>query len=340
MKNYIIFFYFTLLSCFTQKMQAQQLSTSDNNIVKDIKSVIKSFAETAPASFDSLINYGDGLIAKDTNLLLYNAYPTLALHADKYTVFNYYNDSIYLYNTVFENKKTVLLFDKAIADLILFKGGSNNWKTVFQKNILDNDSVTYLLYKNKRIAFYQKTNDNSLLRLAFINTENTTEKDQADTKNDTKFLNDLDEKVDNVDVIFYNNNKEKIESIQNGLAYITINCKILFVKEIENKIIKKEADVYYKVKPINKMYAQNYFGIKKLSDSAIYYVCSYTNSNEVALATAAVYNLPELKNSKWILLKFIGKDNNLIQKLYLDEVEVGYTIYNKQRNQFLIFLKK
>lgn len=321
-------------------MQAQQLSASDIDIVKDIKSVIKSFAETAPVSFDSLINYGAGLIAKDTNLLIYNAYPTLALHADKYTFFNYYNDSIYLYNTLFENKKTVLLFEKVIADLLLVKGSSNNWKTVTKKNIVDNDSVTYLLYKNKRVAFYQKTSGNSLLRLAFINTESTTERDQTDTKNDRKFLNDLEEKVDNFDVVFNDNDKEKIASIQNGLAYITINCKSLFVKEIENKFSKKEADVYYKVKPTNKMYAQNYFGIKKLKDSATYYVCSYTNSNDVALAITAVYKLPELTNSKWILLRFIDKEYGLIQKLYFDGVEVGYTTYIEQNNQFFIFLKK
>ncbi len=160
-----IFFSF-FISCTFLHTQAQQYAATDNKILNDIEAFIITTAASDTNNYKNLINYGEGLIAKDTNVLLYNAYPTATLHADRYSVFNYFNDSIFLYNCLYENKNNVLLVIKAI-DRIL-KYGNGNWEIKVQKSIEDNDSIPYLFYKKKKVAFFQKTPDNTLLRLAFI----------------------------------------------------------------------------------------------------------------------------------------------------------------------------
>ena len=146
--------------------QSQKLSAADNKILNDIEAFIITTAESDSSHYQNLIDYGEGLIAKDTNVLLYNAYPTKAMYADRYSVFNYFNDSIFLYNCLYENKNNVMLVIKAMDRILQYSKG--DWEVKVQKSIEDNESVPYLFYKKKKILFFQKTPDNTSLRLAFI----------------------------------------------------------------------------------------------------------------------------------------------------------------------------
>lgn len=323
--------------CWGLQTQAQQYSAENNKILNDIEAYILTTGVTDTNDYKNLINYGEGLIAKDTNVLLYNAYPTATLHADRYSVFNYFKDSVFLYNCLYENKNNVLLVIKAI-DRIL-KYGKGDWEIVTQKSIEDNDSVPYLFYKKRKILFFQKTPDNTLLRLAFISILNNTEDRFKIANNPVVYLTNIKEKLANIDSTLKPNN-EKIIDIQNSIIDILSKGKKWFTENIGAQTSKNPTAIFYQATAVNNMYAQEYKATIETKDNALYYTCTYTNAANVAAAMKAIDGLPAIKRSTWMITRYMHAKSYEIQKLYLNNVYVGYTTYLNIIKQFDIYLKK
>ncbi len=333
-----IFFLIIFVGYFTNT-RAQVLSTVDKTIVNDIENFIQIIATSPTDDFENLINYGAGLIAKDTNVLLYEGYPTKTLHADRYSIFNYFADSVYLYNCLYENKNNVLLVIKAMDRLL--NNGKGNWKISLQKSIEDDENVPYLIYKNKKIAFFQKKSDNTLLRLSFISFVNNNELSIDNTNNNKDtFLKKINNEFYDINNNTLKTDSNKVKEIQITLMDIVTKGKQWFEKNIANRTTNDTTAFYYDATPVNKMYAQQYYGKKNLGDSAMFYVCTYTTLRGIAAATNAIDALSALKNSEWILLKSLDKNGDINQKLYLNGIYIGYTVHFKKENRFEILIKK
>lgn len=337
MKHAIKIFFLLLSLGSLKNTKAQQYSASDNKILNDIEAFIITTAVSDTSNYQKLINYGEGVIAKDTNVLLYNAYQTETLHADRYSVFNYFNDSIFLYNCLYANKNNVLLVIKAMDRILKYSKG--DWEVKAQKSIEDNDSVPYLFYKKKKIAFFQKSPDNTLLRLAFISMENNTEDVFKIANHPVVYLTDFKEKLADIDSTIKPDN-EKIVSIQNSIIDILSKGKKWFSENIGIQTSKNTAATFYQASAVNKMYAQEYKATKKTSDNALYYMCTYTNAVDEAAAMNAIDGLPAIKRSTWMITRYMHNKSYEIQKLYLKNVYVGYTTYFNIIKQFDVYIKK
>jgi hypothetical protein len=89
------------------KSQAQELSKADLQIIKDIKTGIDSVKNLANRGFKDLIM--NGVVAKDTEVVLYNAYsyPLDLLHGSKYSIL-YQNSFImpYIFRILVHGKES------------------------------------------------------------------------------------------------------------------------------------------------------------------------------------------------------------------------------------------
>ncbi len=337
-KTVTIFF----ISCVFLNTHAQKLSTVDKKIVKDIQSGIEAMAVTNQYNFESLINYGAGAIAKDINMILYKADYLEPMHADEYYVFNYFIDSLNIYCCNYTNKVDVLLAEKAIKDLVKYQ--PKKWKLLNGKSVPDKENVHYLLCNNKKIAQYKKVADNTFLQIGFIEYyKNDVTENFLNTKannNTDEFLSDTNKKLREIDTQILKTDSIKIIEIQQAIANILEQGKNWFEKNIATETNRDATAIYYHASITQNMYAQEYKGKTMISENAMYYLCSYTSASNITIAMAAIDDLPALKNSKWMILKFIDNNSYTTQKLYLDGQYVGYTSYLKTIKQFDIYLKK
>lgn len=170
--------------------QAQQLSKTELQIVKDIQQgIININSKTGGGFKDLIIN---GVLAKHTDVILYNAQTTKLLHVGKYSLLNYFNKKRNIYARAYDNSHDVMLAEKAFKEMSL-KSGSN-WKVVNTKND-QKDFITNNLYHNKNwVAYFEKPKDDKTMVMSFFaqytNEEDSTGLSNMNTSNDA-FVKDF-----------------------------------------------------------------------------------------------------------------------------------------------------
>lgn len=169
---------------------AQQLSETDLQIVNDIKQGIADINVKTDGGFKDLLIYG--VVAKDTDVILYNAVPTELLHAAKYSVLNYFLKKQNIYVCAYENKHDVMLAEKALEEMS-YKLGSD-WKLMAVKSDQINYTKNYLYYKEKWLAYYEKPNDGTSMNISFM-AQYSDDGDSAATTNTNNTTNSFAENL-------------------------------------------------------------------------------------------------------------------------------------------------
>lgn len=175
MKILGIIFSVLIICCSCFNIHAQQLSKADLQTIKDIKIGIDSVNKLSSIGFKNLILHGE--VAKDTDVVLYNANAIELLHGSKYSILNYFKGKKNIYVCAYDNPHEVMLAEKAIEELG-FKLGSK-WE-LYQTKVDTKDYTTNKLYYNgKWVAYYEKPNDGKSMQLSFIGYYNDDSEDKT-----------------------------------------------------------------------------------------------------------------------------------------------------------------
>ncbi len=153
-----------ILCCVCFKTGAQQLSKTDLQIVKDVQKGIATINAKSDGGFKDLII--NGVVAKDTDVILYDALPTELLHAGKYSILNYFNQKKNIYTCTYYNSHDVMLAEKAMEEMSYRLG--SNWKLMAITSDQKDYTTNYLYYDKRWVAYCEKPKDGKTMVISFM----------------------------------------------------------------------------------------------------------------------------------------------------------------------------
>jgi hypothetical protein len=344
MKNFIRIIIFLIVCGNYTKSQAQQLSTTDLQIVKDIQQGIISLIQKSNNGFKDLII--NGVVAKDTDVILYNAKPieflleskksTELLHAGKYNILNYFNQKKNIYAFSYSNPHDVLLAEKAIEELS-YKLGSD-WKLIEVKVDSKDYTTGDLYYNEKKVGYYEKQKDNTVIQLSFI-AEYTDDEDISTTTIDT-FADSLSKNLDKIDLEILTPDTVNVVKIQKAFNIIIGKGENGFPGMVFEETGRDKTMINYRVTPENNMKAQTYEGVHLQQNNESYYVCGYNNPANVAIARSAMAGLKNCKNAVWKIENVKTANKGLVKNnIFANGKYVAYTYFISATNKFYISVK-
>ncbi len=337
MKIIIKIFIALMLCCNCNSSTAQELSQADVQIVKEIQQGIESVKVKAEVGFSDLIIYG--YLAKDTGLYLYNAQPTALLHADEYSIIDYFDKKKYEYLCAYNNSHSAMLAEKAMED-ISYKLGSN-WQFYQIKNLQNGSTKSTLYFKEKEIAYYEKSKNDTTLVILFTAAYNEDGYTEINTKNEPDtFADHVNKQLNEIDFEILTPDTVKVLQLQNEFYLLMTKAKRGFKNLVLGEIAKDKVYAYYKVVPQHKMQAQSYVLVDSVTANGSYYQCTYTNANAVKIAKYVIENLKNRNDVVWKIENVQTPDKNLIrQNIFANGKFVAYTYEVKAINKYYIAIK-
>ena len=337
MKITIKIFVTLLLCCNCNIGIAQQLSQADAEIVKEIQKGIESIKEKAEFGFNDFIIYG--YLAKDTGLYLYNAQPTALLHANEYSIIDYFDKKKFEYLCGYKNSHSTMLVEKAIENLS-YKLGSE-WQFYKIKNVEKGYSTNTLYFKQKEIAHYEKSEKDTTMVLLFTAEYNENSYTEINRENEPDtFANYVNKQLDEIDFEILTPGTAKALELQNEFYTLLTKAKTGFKKLVLGETERNKVYVHYKVVPQHKMQAQFYELEDSVATNGSYYRCVYTNTNAVRIAKYAIKDLKNKKDVVWKIENVKTLNKNLIkQNIFVNGKFVAYTYEVKALHKYYIAIK-
>ncbi len=310
-----------VLSCGFLKSHAQSLSKEDAQIVKDIQTTIVTMKDKVNKGFDDYV-VGDEM-ARNTEIIQYQSIGIKTMHAKESLVLKNVDKSGDLLAFEYDDKKNISLAYKAILDIPAY--GSSKWTFKAKLDVSDTVVAKYLFYNDSPIGYFMKSKKNEFLYFYFLylppNNVETNKKDNRDTTNIE------------LDLI-------KVVDLQIAFEKLIVKGQTGFTDLIFKPSTKDTDFMYFDAAEEKNMLASDYRGIKLLPNGGKYYLCSYTNTTNVAIALRAIETLDTSKNGLWEVDSLDMNDKNLIgKKIYYNSNYVAYTTYIKDANQFFIAVK-
>ena len=336
MKTFLKIFIVILCCFYFSKSKAQQLSKEDIQIVKDIQQAVSELNMKTDGGFKDLLIYG--VVAKDTDVFLYNAVPTELLHASKYSMLDYFIQKKNVYVCTYSNVHEVMLVHKALEDLS-YKLGSD-WELYQLKSNQNDYSTNSLYFKGKEFAHYKKPNDNSTLVISFTASYNDEMESNVEQTNSETFTENLSKELDKIDLEMLSPDSAKVAKLQNEFYTLITKAKRGFKNIILGETKRDKVYTHYKVVPQNKMQAQFYELVDSVSGNGGYFICGYTNPNDVIIAKYAIAGLKNKKDIVWTFEAAKTFSENLVrQNIFANSKFVGYTYYVKANHTYYIAIK-
>lgn len=338
MKNFIKIFILIIACCNYYNSQAQPLSKADAQIVKDIQNTIVLMKDKVDNGFDSYI-VGDEM-ARDLSVIQYQATDIKLMHVKESLVLKNVDNSGSMLSAEYANKKNILLANTAL--LGMPKYGGNKWTFKAKLDVADTVTAKYLLYNDKPIGFFMKSKKNEFLYFYFLHIEiqNSDLNTAANNDKIDTYMSEYDRQQDSIDNTIAKPDSIKIENLQTALANLVAKCKDGFIDMIFDESKRDEEIIYYKAAFQIHMKAQNCQGIKLLPKGGKYFVCTYTQKENVSIALKAIEGLQGTDIEGWYIQPLDLGDKNLVgKKIFLDGNYVAYTTLMKDSNQFFIAVK-
>lgn len=330
-------------------LRAQQLTNTDLKFIKDIKHAIEVLNKKTDGGFKDLIIYG--AVAKDTDLILYNAMPIEMLledkasgdllHADKYSILNFFNQKKNIYTYSYKNSHDVMLAEKAMEEMC--SGLGNDWKLVGVKRDQTDYTTKNLYYKEKWLAYFEKQKHGNSMQMSFIAhyTGNGEDAVTTNTNNTTdSFADSLSKNLDKIDDEILTPDSVKISNLQIAFYVLIGKGENGFPSMVLKETNRNKKMINYQAVAEDEMKAQTYQGIDLLPNNDSYFVCGYSNPTDVEIARKAMEGLKYCNNAVWKLENVQTGNENLVgKKIFANGKYVAYTTYLKKSNEFYIAVK-
>lgn len=325
-----------LSCCYTN---AQKLSETELQVVTNIKQGITDINAKTDGGFkDFIIN---AVVAKDTDVILYNAIPTELLHAVKYSVLDYFLQKKYIYVCAYENKQDVMLAEKALEEMTSALG--SDWKLMGVKSDQTDYTTTNLYYKEKWLAYFEKQKDGNYMQMSFIAHYTGDGEDTAATNtnnNTNSFAESLSKNLDKIDDEILIPDTVKISNLQIAFYVLIGKGKSGFPSMVFEETTRDKTMINYRAVVEDEMKAQTYQGIDLLPNNGSYFVCGYSKPANIEIAMRAMEGLKYCNNAVWKIENVLTGDENLVgKKIFADGKYVAYTTYLKNTHQFYIAVK-
>ena len=107
------------------------------------------------------------------------------LHEQKYSILNYFTQNKKIYTCSYNSSHNVLLAEKAIEELSYRLG--SDWELYQLKSDQKDFIKSSMFFNQKLIAYYEKKNDHSYMKLSFVSQNDT---QTSDTTNITDTFTD------------------------------------------------------------------------------------------------------------------------------------------------------
>ncbi len=338
MKNINKIFIVIITSCTIYTTQAQPISKADAQVIKDIQNTILLMKDKVDNGFDSYI-VGDEM-ARDSSIIQYQAANIKLLHAKENLVLKNVDNSGSMLSAEYANKKDILLANTALLGMPKYAG--NKWTFKAKLDVADTVTAKYLLYNDKPIGFFMKGKKNEFLYFYFLHLEinNNDTSIVANKDSIMTYMSDNDRQQDSVDNTIAKPDSIKIENLQTAFANLVAKGKDGFIDMIFDESNRDEDIIYYKAVFQIHMKAQNCQGIKLLPKGGKYFVCTYTQKENVSIAVKAIDGLQGNDVAGWYVQPLELGDTNLVgKKIFLDGNYIAYTTLMKDTNQFFIAVK-